>query len=90
MALKAEEKLSRNQGQRGQGRSQPKGKSVAQDKTRSPRTTGKSLRLAQREVEVHSDGKYVEPRGQHNEQRGGYADNNIFLVLEVEEEEEVE
>ena len=29
MALKAEEKLSRKQGQRGRGRSQPRGKSVA-------------------------------------------------------------
>jgi hypothetical protein len=32
MALKAKEKLSHKQGQRGRGRSQPKGKSVAQDK----------------------------------------------------------
>ena len=32
MALKAEEKLSRKPGQRGRGRSQPKGKSVAQDR----------------------------------------------------------
>ena len=32
MALKAEEKLSRKQGQRSRGRSQPRGKSVAQDK----------------------------------------------------------
>jgi hypothetical protein len=32
MALKAEEKLSRKKSQRGQGRSQPRGKSVAQDK----------------------------------------------------------
>jgi hypothetical protein len=31
MALKAEEKLSRKPGQQGRGRSQPKGKSVAQD-----------------------------------------------------------
>jgi hypothetical protein len=29
MALKAEEKLSRKQGQRGRGRSHPRGKSVA-------------------------------------------------------------
>ena len=32
MALKAEEKLSRNPAQRGQGRSQPKRNSVAQDR----------------------------------------------------------
>jgi hypothetical protein len=33
MALKAEEKLSCKKGQRGRGRSQPRGKSVAQEKT---------------------------------------------------------
>ena len=37
MALKAEEKLSRRQSQRGRGRSHPKGKSVAQDKNQKPR-----------------------------------------------------
>jgi hypothetical protein len=33
MALKVEEKLSRNQGQRGRGRSQARGKTIAQDRT---------------------------------------------------------
>jgi hypothetical protein len=37
MALKAEEKLSRKQGQRGQGRSQARGKSIAQDKNQKPK-----------------------------------------------------
>jgi hypothetical protein len=37
MALKYEEKLSRKQGQRGRGRSHPKGKSVAQDKYQKPK-----------------------------------------------------
>jgi hypothetical protein len=37
MALKAEEKLSRKQGQRGRGRSQPRGKAVAQDKYQKPK-----------------------------------------------------
>jgi hypothetical protein len=37
MALKAEEKLSRKQSQRGRGRSQPRGKSVAQDKYQKPK-----------------------------------------------------
>jgi hypothetical protein len=32
MALKAKEKLNRKPGKRGRGRSQPKGKSVAQDR----------------------------------------------------------
>jgi hypothetical protein len=37
MALKVEEKLSRKQGQRGQGRSHPRGKSVAQDRNQKPK-----------------------------------------------------
>jgi hypothetical protein len=37
MALKAEEKLSRKQIKRGRGRSQPRGKSVAQERTQKPR-----------------------------------------------------
>jgi uncharacterized protein YjbK len=37
MALKAEEKLSRKQGQRGRGRSQPRGKEVSQDKYQKPK-----------------------------------------------------
>jgi hypothetical protein len=41
MALKAEEKLSRKQGQRGQGRSQSKGKKIAQDRTQKPKEEGK-------------------------------------------------
>jgi hypothetical protein len=36
MALKAEEKLSQKQGQRGRGRSQARGKSVAQDRNHKP------------------------------------------------------
>jgi hypothetical protein len=37
MALKAEEKLSRRQGQRGRGRSHPRDKSVAQERTQKPK-----------------------------------------------------
>jgi hypothetical protein len=37
MALKAEEKLSRKQGQRGRGRSHPRGKSVVEDKYQKPK-----------------------------------------------------
>jgi hypothetical protein len=37
MALKDEEKLSQKQSQRGRGRSQPKGKSVAQERTQKPK-----------------------------------------------------
>jgi hypothetical protein len=37
MALKDEEKLSQKQGQRGRGRSHPRGKSVAQDRNQKPK-----------------------------------------------------
>jgi hypothetical protein len=37
MALKAEEKLSRKQGQRGRGRSQARGKTVVQDRNQKPK-----------------------------------------------------
>jgi hypothetical protein len=37
MALKAEEKLSRKQGQRGRGRSQPRGKTIVQDRNQKPK-----------------------------------------------------
>jgi hypothetical protein len=36
MALKVEENLSRKKGQRGQGRSQARGKTIAQDRTQRP------------------------------------------------------
>jgi hypothetical protein len=41
MALKAEEKLSRKQGQRGRGRSQARGKIIAQDRTQKSKEEGK-------------------------------------------------
>jgi hypothetical protein len=37
LALKDEEKLRRKKSQRGRGRGQPKGKSVAQDKYQKPK-----------------------------------------------------
>jgi uncharacterized protein YjbK len=41
MALKVEEKLSRKQGQRGQGRSQARGKTISQDRTQKSKEEGK-------------------------------------------------
>jgi hypothetical protein len=41
IALKPEEKLSQKQGQRGRGRSQAKGKTIAQDRTQKPKEEGK-------------------------------------------------
>jgi hypothetical protein len=37
MALKAEEKMSRKQIQRGRGRSQPRGKTVVQERAQKPK-----------------------------------------------------
>jgi hypothetical protein len=63
MALKAEEKLSRRQGQRGRGRSQPRGKAVAQERTQSPKKIGRGLRVKLKEVEPHSRGRKFLSRG---------------------------
>jgi hypothetical protein len=78
MALKAEEKMSRKQGQRGEGRSQPRGKSVTQDKYQKPREEWKKPQTRTERGGTSQRGPYVEKRGQHNEQRGDYADNNTF------------
>jgi hypothetical protein len=78
MALKAEEKLSRKQGQRGRGRSQPRGKAVAQDKYQKPKEEWKKPQGKVERGGTSQRGPYVEQRGQHTEQSGGYADNNTF------------
>jgi hypothetical protein len=79
MALKAEEKLSRKQGQRGRGRSQPRGKAVAQEKYQKPKEEWKKPQGKLKEVEPHSeDNPHVEQRGQHTEKKGDYADANTF------------
>jgi hypothetical protein len=93
MALKAEEKLSRKQGQRGRGRSQPRGKAVAQERTQKPkedwkRPQGKAEKRWNLTAEQRQ--QYAEPRRQQDDQGGGYADANTFLVPEVEEEAEEE
>jgi hypothetical protein len=64
MALKAEEKLSRKQGQRGRGRSQARGKTIAQDRTQRPKEEGKKPQSQ------HERGG--------SSQRGKYADRNTF------------
>jgi hypothetical protein len=78
MAMKAEEKLSRKQGQRGRGRRKPRGKSVAQDKYQKPKEDWKNPQTLTEIGGSSQRGKYVEQRGQHTEQRGDYADNNTF------------
>ena len=58
MALKVEEKLSRKQGQRGQGRSQAIGKTISQDRTRKYKEEG-NLKLNMREEEAHKEGSML-------------------------------
>jgi hypothetical protein len=78
MALKTEEKLSRKQGQRGRGRSQPRGKVVAQDKYQKPKEEWKKPQGKVERGGTSQRGPYIEQRGQRTEQSGGYADNNTF------------
>jgi hypothetical protein len=79
MALKAEEKLSRKQGQRGRGRSQPRGKAVAQERTQKPKEEWKKPQgKIERGGTSQQRQQYAEPRRQHTEQGGGYADANTF------------
>jgi hypothetical protein len=72
MDLKAEEKLSCKQGQRGQGRSQPRGKAVAQERTQKPQGRVERGGTSQQRQQ------YAEPMRQHTEQGGGYADANLI------------
>jgi hypothetical protein len=63
MALKAEEKLSRKQGQRGRGRIHPRGKLVAQNKYQKPKEDWKKPQTQTKRVGSSQRGKYVEQRG---------------------------
>jgi hypothetical protein len=62
IALKDEEKLSQKQGQRGQGRSQARGKKIAQDRTQKPK----------------EEGKKPQPTRGGSSQGRQYADRNTF------------
>jgi hypothetical protein len=64
MALKAEEKLSRKQSQRGRGRSQARGKTIVQDKNQKPKEEWKKP-----QTQTERGG---------SSQRGQYVDNNTF------------
>jgi hypothetical protein len=64
MALKDEENLSRKQSQRGQGRSQDRGKTIAQDKIQKPKEEWKKHQ--------------TQPERGGSSQRGQYVDNNTF------------
>jgi hypothetical protein len=65
MALKAEEKLSRKQGQQGRGRSQPRGKAVAQDKFQKSKEECKKTQGKVERGGTSQRGPYVEQRGKH-------------------------
>jgi hypothetical protein len=79
MALKAEEKLNRKQGQRGRGRSQPRGKAVAQERTQKPKEEWKKPQgKAERGGTSQQRQQISEPRRQQDDQQGGYADANTF------------
>jgi hypothetical protein len=90
LALKAEEKLSRKQSQRGRGRSQPKGKAVAQDKYQKPKESGRNLRKRLKEVEPHREGHMLSNEDNKLNRKEDMLTMIDFLVPEVEEEEEVE
>jgi hypothetical protein len=68
MALKAKEKLSRKQGQRGRGRSQPTGKAIAQEKFQKPKEEWKRPQgKVERGGTSQPRQQYVESRRQHTE-----------------------
>jgi hypothetical protein len=58
--------------------------------TRIPRRNGRNLRLVQREVEPHSGGHMLNREGNIMNREEIMLTTTLFLVLEVEEEEEVE
>ena len=57
---------------------------------RSPRRTGRNLRLELREAEPHSEGNMLNREGSILSKEEIMLTITLFLVLEVEEEEEVE
>jgi hypothetical protein len=57
---------------------------------RSPRKTGRNLRLEQREVEVHNVGNMLNREDNILSREEIMLTTTFFLILEVEEEEEVE
>ena len=57
---------------------------------RSPRRTGRNLRLVQREVVVHSEGSMQNREDSIMNREEIMLTTTLFLVLEGEDEEEVE
>jgi hypothetical protein len=77
--LKDEEKLSRRQGQRGRGKSQPRGKAVSQDKYQKPKEEWKK---PQGKVERGGTSQQRQPqperRRQQDDQQGDFTDANVL------------
>ena len=69
----------------------PEASQLPRKNSRSPRRNGRNLRLAQREVEPHSEGNnFLNREGSIMSREEIMLTTTLFLVLEVEEEEEVE
>jgi hypothetical protein len=91
MALKAEEKLSRKQGQRGRGRSQPRGKAVAQEKYQKPKEEWKKPQGKIERGGTSQRGHNMLSRGDNIQSRVAVMlMRTLFLVPEVGEEAEEE
>jgi hypothetical protein len=67
MDLKAKEKLSRKQGQRGQGRSQPRGKAITQEKYQKPKEEWKKPQGKAEKGGTSQRQPYIELRRQQND-----------------------
>jgi hypothetical protein len=63
---------------------------LARKNIRSPRRTGRNLILKLREVEVHREGNMLNKEGSILSREEIMLIAILFLILEVEEEEEVE
>jgi hypothetical protein len=90
MALKAEEKLSRNRVREAEAEASPEASQLPRIETRSPRRTGRNLRFEMREVEPHREGHMLNSEGNIMSREEIMLTTKLFLVLEVEKEKEVE
>jgi hypothetical protein len=69
----------------------PEANQLQRTNIRSPRKTGRNVKLVQRGVEPHSEGNnMLNNRGSIMSRKEIMLTITLFLVLEVEEEEEVE
>jgi hypothetical protein len=90
MALKYEERLSRKQGQRGRAGAIQEASQLPKINIRSLRRNGRNFRVKLKEVEPQSEGNMLNRENNILNRKEGMLIIICFLVLEVEEEEEVE